>query len=184
MQWTFSVNRQYSVAAITLLAAGVVCLPGCSKAPSGTQYLRTTYDFLVRYCTNDAVSAEAALLEWEAYAIQGHKAKVWRIKFDQEFAAIYGRLYLVERHLGKMEEAKMYFQKCVEWCHRMNMRERRPLLSDDEIRVWLEERIDRDWPSKWRQRRSASSSPARSSTRPAPAPCSTTTRGGWCPTQA
>ena len=93
-----------------LTAAGLV---GCSKPATRTEFIRKEMVCLHCYCASNAVVAETALLELDQYALQCQKEGVSGIAYDQMFTRLYGRLYLVEKHLGERRAARYYLQKAV-----------------------------------------------------------------------
>jgi len=120
----------------------VTTFVGCSGAPNSHQYVRKSLDFVTRYLNSDAQSAEAALLEWERYALQCQQGGTKGVRFDQQFAAIYGRLSLVSKHLGKNDEAEDYFQKALDWSQRASARDGRQKQTPEQVRSWIED-LDR-----------------------------------------
>jgi hypothetical protein len=133
-----------------IVLLGITCLAGCSKAPGRIRYLKNTTGFLERYMTNDVAGAEVALLEWETYTRQCQKAGTKGIRFDDEFALIYGRLSLVSERLGKKEAGQEYFQKCISLWEKADGGRQRAgnPRTPEEIRKWFEES---DWPAKWKK---------------------------------
>src|SRR5207245_888913 len=96
------------------LIAACLCLTvlaSCSKPPSKLEYVGKGIECLMRYCTNDAAGAEAAMLEWENHIRECQRAHIRRVDFDLDYAQVYSRLYLVEKHLGKNDAAEAYFRE-------------------------------------------------------------------------
>lgn len=88
-----------------------VCLAGCAGRPTKEEFSSRESECLKCYCASNAPAAEAALLELERYARQCQTAGVTGIQYDEVFARIYGRLYLVERRLGHSKAAEQYLAK-------------------------------------------------------------------------
>jgi hypothetical protein len=101
--------------ALTIFVLTGAGLVGCSKPATRTEFLRKDVACLRCYCASNAISAETALLELNRYALRCQKEGVSGILYDQVFSRTYGRLYLVEMHLGKREEAEDYLQKAVQY---------------------------------------------------------------------
>src|SRR6266446_6838130 len=93
---------------------GVVCLLGCDRAPSKFEYVRKSVGFATRYVGSNALSAEGAMLEWERYARRCQKEGTKGVSFDMDLAAIYSRLYLVEKHLGRDEMAAQHYREAAD----------------------------------------------------------------------
>jgi hypothetical protein len=79
------------------------------------------------------------MLELEQYTRQCEKAGTRGIKFDQYYAAVYSRLYLVEKELGKHEAAEQYYQKAAESWQKFYAKEGQPRLTDEQMRKQIEE---------------------------------------------
>jgi len=94
---------------IGLVLAGL-CLAGCDRSPTKEEFLSKEMQCLQCYCASNAVAAETALLDCARYADACQKAGIDGIQYDEVFARIYGRLYIVERHLGRSEAAEEYLQ--------------------------------------------------------------------------
>jgi hypothetical protein len=98
-----------------LIAVGLLlaafCLAGCSEPPTKEKFSSRELKCLQCYCRSNAVSAEAALLECARYADACQKAGVKGIQYNEVSARIYGRLYLVEQHLGHSMAAEQFLQK-------------------------------------------------------------------------
>ncbi|MBE0544704.1 MAG: hypothetical protein IH623_25475 [Verrucomicrobia bacterium] len=82
--------------------------------------------------TND-VGAEAAMLELERYTRECEKLGSRDIKFHQHYAAIYSRLYLVNKKLGRDQTADQYYQKAIEYWEREFARRGLPAPTPQEM---------------------------------------------------
>ena len=90
--------------------AGLI-LAGCAKSPTKQEFSAREAQCLRCYCSSNAPAAERALLDCADYARRCQEAGVEGIPYNQVFARIYGRLYLVERHLGNSGAAEQYLEK-------------------------------------------------------------------------
>jgi hypothetical protein len=88
-----------------------VFLAGCGNPPSKQEFLAMEAECVRCYTQSNALAAEAALLECVRFAEQCQKAGVRGILFDEVFARLYGRLYVVARHLGHNTQAERYLEK-------------------------------------------------------------------------
>jgi hypothetical protein len=128
-------------------------LLGCSGAPSDVDHFGKSTELLDRYLNTNAVGAEAALLELEAWNRRCKQAGTRGVDFDAHFAAVYSRLYLVERELGKSDAAENYYQKAAEsWRHEyatLRLRDPTPAEIKDQV-----ESVDRHLqPPAWRDQK-------------------------------
>lgn len=136
------------MASIFVLAT--VCLVGCAKCPTREEFLRKETECLKCYCVSNATAAEAALLECARYARQCQTAGVNGIKYDEVFARIYGRLYLVERHLGNSRAAEEYLDKIAQFYAGPGRVRPRADLPPIEMQALIEEKIDRGLMVAWK----------------------------------
>ncbi len=102
--------RPLAISIFVLTVAGLV---GCSQPATRTEFIKKDAECLRCYCASNAISAETALLELNDYALQCQKEGVTGILYDEVFTRIYGRLYLVEEHLGKRQAAEAYLQQAI-----------------------------------------------------------------------
>ena len=98
------------ITSASILVAGL-CLVGCAKPPTAKEFLAKEGKCLECYCRSNALTAETALLDCVLYAQKCQKVGVNDILYDEVFARMYGRLYLVERHLGHNADAEQYLEK-------------------------------------------------------------------------
>jgi hypothetical protein len=98
------------ITAVCLVIVGPV-LAGCSNRPTAEELFAHETQCLRCYCASNAPAAEAALLDCVQYAQQCQRAGVKGIQYDEVFGRLYGRLYLVERHLGHREAAEQYLER-------------------------------------------------------------------------
>jgi hypothetical protein len=61
------------------------------------------------YLGTNAIGAETTMLKLEGYTLRCEKKGSGDIPFDQCYASIHSRLYLIEKHLGKSEAAERYY---------------------------------------------------------------------------
>lgn len=116
----------------------VVCLVGCSKVPSAVDHFAKVTELLDRYMNTNAVEAEAAMFASEQFTRMCEKAGSNGIEFDQFYAAVYSRLYLVDKELNKQDAAKRYYQMAAEKLQKMNAIDKKPPLSPAEVRERIE----------------------------------------------
>jgi hypothetical protein len=86
-------------------------LAGCAKCPTREECFAKQTQCLLIYCSSNAPAAEAALLDCADYVRRCEKAGVEGIPYHEVFARLYGRLYLVERHLGHSAAAERCLEK-------------------------------------------------------------------------
>jgi hypothetical protein len=98
-----------------LLLAGLVvaglCLGGCAPTLSKEEFQTKEVSCLQAYCASNALAAEASLRECAQYAEACQRAGIQGIQYDEVFARIYGRLYVVERRLGQSQMAEECLQR-------------------------------------------------------------------------
>lgn len=109
-------TRTMRVSFIFVLFAAFVV--SCSRAPSGVDVFTKSAELVEQYLNTNALGAEAAMLQLERYTRDsekaGYRGGVGSLKLDQAYAAVYSRLYLVEKVLGKQKAADEYYQKAAE----------------------------------------------------------------------
>lgn len=129
---------------------GGVWLVGCSKPPSRTEYLQEETECLRIYCTSNAITAESGLIDCIQFLRQCQKAKMGGIIYDEDFMRIYGRLYLVETHLGKKKEAEEYFQEAVKCDERVGSGSQSPAPNTNQLRQFFENDLDQGLKVAWK----------------------------------
>lgn len=127
-----------------------VCLVGCAKGPTKEVFLRHEAECVQCYCASNAVTAEAALLDCARYAEECQQAGVKGIAYDQVFARTYGRLYLMERHLGHSAEAEQYLQKYARYHAIASSLARRTGGPHGEMERLIEQKYDRGLHAAWK----------------------------------
>lgn len=101
----------------------LVFLTACHRAgPSDTEFFSKATELAERYLNTNALGAEAAMHELKAYTQQCQRNGTRYVDFDQHYAAIYSRLYLVEKKLGKNAAAEEDFRKAVMYWRRVYVR--------------------------------------------------------------
>ena len=135
-----------------IVLAGV-CLVGCAKYPTREEFLAKEARCVQYYCASNALTAEAALLECARYAKQCQEAGVNGILYDEVFARIYGRLYLVERHLGHNAEAEQYLQKYARFHAVSSSLARQTGRPHGEMERLIEQKFDRSLQIAWKTQR-------------------------------
>jgi hypothetical protein len=123
---------------ITILA----CLIGCRRAPDEFEYVANVTRLLDQYLNTNASGAGAAMLELEKYTRECERLGSREIKFNQHYAAIYSRLYLVEKALGKDNAAAEHYRKATEYWRKEFTRRGLPDPGVQEIREQIEH-VDR-----------------------------------------
>lgn len=93
-----------------LISAGLL-LAACSNTPTKEEFATNEAKCVQWYCASNAPAAEVALLELESFTRRCQEARVEGIPYDEVFGRIYGRLYLVERHLNHSKAAEHYLEK-------------------------------------------------------------------------
>lgn len=126
-------------------------LAGCARYPTKEELLSKEAQCLRCYCTSNAVAAEAALLECARCAEQCQTAGIEGIQYDEVFARIYGRLYIVERHLGHSEAAEQYLQKYAHFHAVLSSVARRGGAPYGEMEKLLEHKFDRGLETAWKK---------------------------------
>jgi len=137
-----------------LMLAGFVmaglCLAGCSEAPTRKEFLAKETSSFQCYCVSNAVTAETALLDCVRYAEQCQQAGVKGILYDEVFARIYGRLYLVARHLGHNAEAEQHLQKFAYFDTLAHTLPRQNDQPQEEMERAIEKKFDSDLQIAWK----------------------------------
>ena len=132
-----------------VIIAGAL-LTGCSERLTREGLLAREAYCLRCYCASNAVVAEAALLECVRYAQQCQEAGVKDILYDEVLARTYGRLYLVERHLGHSAEAEQYLQKYARFHAASSSLARRMGRPHGEMERLIEQKFDHGMQTAWR----------------------------------
>jgi hypothetical protein len=132
------------------LCAGL-CLAGCSQGPTRAEFLRREANSLRCYCTGSAAEAEAALRESERYARRCQQAGIPGILFEEVGARTYGRLYLVEKRLGREAEAEQYLQRAAECYRRSRAAASNRPWPARELRHLIEQETDRGMQVAWKR---------------------------------
>lgn len=127
-----------------------VCLIGCAKYPTREEFLKMEAECLKCYCVSNATAAKAALLECIRYARRCQKAGIKGIQYDEVLARTYGRLYLVERHLGNSGRAEQYLQEVVQIYSGPSSVPGQTGQPPVEIWTLIEEKIDRGLIVAWK----------------------------------
>ena len=87
----------------------LICGLGCQRGRDETSYFAKSIDCLDHYLNTNAPSAEAAMLELERFTQDCEKVGSQGIDFNEYYAALYSRLYLLSHKLGKHENASRYY---------------------------------------------------------------------------
>lgn len=128
--------------AVLIAVLAVACITSCRRAPDETEHFTHAALLLQQYLTTNALGAEAAMLELEKYTRECEKAGSREIKFNQHYAAIYSRLYLVDKALGKQPSADRYYQLAADyWLKEFSKRDL-PQPTPQQIREQIE-KVDR-----------------------------------------
>jgi hypothetical protein len=93
------------------MVAASVLLTGCAQQPTLEEFVKREAQCLRHYCESDAIQAENALRDCLKYVQACERAGVTGISYDEVFARLYGRVYLVQRHLGQSREAEETLEK-------------------------------------------------------------------------
>ena len=136
---------------VGLVVIGGIFIIGCSNKPTKEEFFAREVQCLRCYCASNAVTAEAALLDCAQYAQQCQQAAVKGISYDEAFARIYGRLYLLERHLGHDAAAEQYLVKYAHYhaaCSTVARRTGRP--HGEMVRL-IENRFDPGLQVMWKK---------------------------------
>jgi hypothetical protein len=102
------------------------------------------------YCASNAAAAENALLECAWYTDQCRKAGVEGIQYDEVFARIYGRLYILERHLGRSVAAEQCFQRYAHFHAVSSSLARRAGRSHGQMERLIEHKFDDGLQTAWK----------------------------------
>jgi len=128
-----------------------MCVSGCMQEhATRAELTRKEIKSLKSYCTGTAQNAEAALRECERYCGCCQRDGVSGIRFDEVFARTYGRLYIVEKHLGKNAAAEEYFQKAAALYHKSLAANGRSVVRPHEMQLLLEKELDRGLKVAWK----------------------------------
>jgi len=132
------------------LALVGLCLAGCDKSPTREQFLSKEWKCLQCYCASNAVVAETALLDCARFAEQCRNAGVEGIQYDEVFARLYGRLYMVERRLGNNEAAEQYLQKYAQFHALLSSRARQTGRPFGEMVKLIDNKFDQGLQTTWK----------------------------------
>lgn len=135
-----------------LIMAGLF-LAGCGKPPTTEEFLGQEAKCLQYYCASNALTAKAALLDCARYAEECQKAGVKGILYDEVFARTYGRLYLVERHLGHSAEAEQYLEKYARYHAVSSTLARQTGRPHGEMERLIEQKYDQALQPAWKTQR-------------------------------
>ena len=102
------------------------------------------------YCASNAVPAAAALRDCVQYAQLCQEAGIKGIQYDEVFARLYGRLYLVERHLGHTAEAEQCLEKYSHFHAANSSFARRNGRPHGEMEKLIEQKYDGGLQAAWR----------------------------------
>lgn len=127
-----------------------LCLAGCARCPTKEEFLSKEVKCLQCYCASNAIAAEAALLECARCADQCQKAGIEGIQYDEVFARIYGRLYVVERHLGRSKAAEQCLQRYAHFHAVSSSLARRMGLPHGEMEGLIEHKFDDGLQIAWK----------------------------------
>lgn len=120
-------------------------LCGCAERPTRQQLISREKETLESYCSGDVVSAESDLIECIRYAQRCREAGVPGIDYEQTLARLNGRLYLVERHLGKEEQAN----RCLQELRARSESQGRPLAVTEDVDKLIRMRFDKGLEIAW-----------------------------------
>ncbi len=132
-----------------IIIAGLF-VAGCAKHPARDEFRVKEAKCLQCYCASNAVTAEAALLECARLAQQCQQAGVEGVPYDEVFARTYGRLYLVERHLGHNAEAEQYLEKYAHFHAVASSLARQTGRSHGEMERLIEQKFDSNLQVAWK----------------------------------
>jgi hypothetical protein len=102
------------------------------------------------YCASSAPAAEAALLDCARYAEKCQKVAVPGIIYDEVFARIYGRLYIVERRLGNGDRAEQCLEKYARFHAASSTLARRTGRPYGEMERLIEEKFNQGLQPAWK----------------------------------
>ena len=117
-------------------------LASCSRAPSSVDLFSKTTELLDQYLNTNALGAESAMLQLERYTHDcekaGYRSGLGDVKLDQAYGAVYARLYLVEKTLGKQQAADQYYQRASEYLVKTYATAGQPRPTPEQIREQIE----------------------------------------------
>jgi hypothetical protein len=133
----------------SVVAAGVF-LAGCGERPTKQEFLARELNALESYCTADAMTAHDALRVSVVYIEKCRKLGVQGILYDEVLARSYGRLYLVERHLGHSADAEECLRKYMQILAVSNSRATVERGGRSSLEHLVAERVDGDLHASWK----------------------------------
>jgi len=133
---------------VCTILAGLI-LTGCAKRPTRQEFLTREAQCLKQYCSSDATAAEAGLLDLARYVERCQKTGVADIQYNEVMARTYGRLYLVERHLGRSAEAEVSLQKYAHYHGVSSSLARRTGRPHGEMEKLIEQKFDPGLQKLW-----------------------------------
>jgi hypothetical protein len=110
-----------------LLLAIAGCTQSGTRALTGGEYVVRLGEFLEVYLTTNAPAAEAAMIELLRLTQECERARTSHIEYDQQYAAIYSRMYLVQKKMSKTAEAQANHQKAIDYWQKFYTRSRSTL---------------------------------------------------------
>jgi hypothetical protein len=127
-----------------------VCLVGCAERPTKEGFFTKEAECFKCYCASNPLAAEAALLELDRYARRCQRSGVEGIQYEGVFLHIYGRLYLLERHLGREEAAELYLEKYAHFHGLSSSLARRIGRPHGEMEGLIEHKVDEGLKVAWK----------------------------------
>ena len=136
-----------------VIIAGL-CFTGCDEErATRAQLIKKERESLKCYCTGNAHTAEASLLECERYSRECLRQGVSGIIYDEVFARTYGRLYLVNKHLRRNEAAEHYYRLAADHYQRALGTIHRSIARPQEMITLIEKELDQGLRIAWRAER-------------------------------
>jgi hypothetical protein len=126
------------------IVLSISLITGCSRGPDASELFAKSAELVDEYLHTNAVSAEnVMMLQLEGYTRACEKAgyrgsATGDVPLDKAFAAVYSRLYLVEKELGKKQEADQHYAQAAERWRKANAAEGKALTTAEEIRQQIE----------------------------------------------
>jgi hypothetical protein len=133
-----------------VVLAGLL-LAGCAKCPTREECFAKEARCLSSYCSSNAAVAEAALLDCAAYAHRCEQAGIEGIPYNEVFARLYGRLYLVARYLGHSEVAEQYLEKYAHYHAFASTQARQTGRVHGEMEALIRRKFDQGLEVAWRK---------------------------------
>jgi len=125
------------------IVLSISLITGCSRGPDASEVFAKSAELIDQYLHTNAVSAESVMLQLEGYTRACEKAGYrgsasGDVPLDKAYAAVYSRLYLVEKELGKKQEADQHYAKAAERWRKVNAAEGKAQTTVEEIRQLIE----------------------------------------------